>query len=97
MGKAIMTVKNIYEKSLPCMGNKVIRYNVCENSVGDTTNYGIEVTESSDNSNMKETIENISPNKDFVYDLITYLNENVVDATHFKDIVEDYILMSENV
>ncbi len=92
-----MTVKNIYEKSLPCMGNKVIRYNVCEELIGDTTNYGIEITESSDTSDRKQIIKNISPSKDFVYDLTTYLCENVVDVTHFEDIVQDYILMREKV
>lgn len=93
----IVIVKNIYEKSLPCMRNKVIRYNICENLNGDVINYGIEIAESSDGLSRKEIVEDISPDKDFVYNLITYLCENVVDVTHFKDIVEDYILMCEKV
>lgn len=97
MRKNIMTVKNVCEKSISCMGNKIIRYSICKNLIGGTAHYGIQLSESSKNLNQEESIENISPNKDFVYDLIKYLYENVIDVTHFKDIVEDYILMCEKV
>lgn len=92
-----MTVKNIYEKSLPCMGDKIIHYDICENMVDNVIHYGIQISDKVGDENRKETIQDISPDKNLVCNLIDYLFQNVIDVTHFKDVVEDYILMSENV
>ena len=66
-------IYNIFTKICNQIINKVIRYNICENLNGDVINYGIEIAESSDDLSRKEIVEDISPDKDFVYNLITYL------------------------
>lgn len=92
-----MTVKNIYEKSLHCMGDKIIHYDICENAVDNTIHYGIQISDKVGDESRKEIINDISPDKNLVCNLIDYLFENTIDVTHFKDIVEDYLLMCENV
>ncbi len=90
-----MIIRNLYEKSLPIMNNKVIKYNICENKYSGQTHYGIQIIEEIGRKHNEEMIESISPNKNFVYGLLSYLCENTVDTVHFKDIVDDYILKNE--
>lgn len=91
-----MIIKNFCEKSLPTAYGKVIKYNICESEYSGHTHYGIHIIEQIGEDQIEETIENISPNKNFVCDLLTYLCENLIDTVHFKDIVEDYLIKSED-
>ncbi len=86
-----MVVKNVYQKSIPCMG-KTIEYKMLESFYDDYSYYyGIQIKEFYKDNYFEELIEDISSNKTFVYNLITYLYENGIDTVHFKDIVEDYM------
>ncbi len=86
-----MIIKNIYEKKLPIMNNKILKYNLCEGEEGNRTNYGIQLTEDTDKIHREEIIWDISSDKNFVNNLLMYLSENVIDTVHFRDIIEDYI------
>jgi hypothetical protein len=77
------------------MGGKVIDYNVCEDEHDNAIHYGIQVTDRTGEDYNEEMIEDISPSKDFIYNLLMYLYENSIDTVHFRDIVEDYIFKSE--
>lgn len=92
-----MIIKTFCEKNLSSMGGKIIRYNLCEVKYGSYIHYGIQIAEHIGKTHNKETLENISTNKDFVHELLLYLCENLIDTVHFKDIVEDYLLKSENI
>ena len=89
-----MVIKNIYQKSIPCM-NKTIKYEMLETFYDDCICYGIQIKEFYKDNYFEELIEDISSNKAFVNNLITYLYENAVDTVHFKDIIEDYIVASD--
>lgn len=85
----------IKEVILKSMGDKVIRYFLLvDHNDGGKTMYGICILEEINGTSLKEKIEGISENKDFVLELINYLSENVIDTAHFKDIVEDYNVFS---
>ena len=90
-----MIIKNLFEKRITMMNNKIIKYNICEFECDGQMHYGIQIAEKSGRDYKEETIEGISPNKNFVYSLLLYLHENIIDTVHFKDIVNDYILQSE--
>ena len=86
-------MKTIEEVVLKCVGDKIIQYFLLTNTdeYGKVM-YGICISEQiKGNVSTRETIENISDDKNFVSDLINHLSENVIDTVHFKDIVDDYM------
>ncbi len=90
-----MVIKNLCEKKLSAMNNKVIKYNVCESKCDSQMHYGIQIVEDVGENHNEETIEGISTSENFVYNLLSYLYDNIIDTVHFRDIVDDYILESE--
>lgn len=90
-----MIIKNLLEKSITMMNNKIIKYNICEHKHDNQIHYGIQIIEKNGRNYKEEIIKGISPNKNFVYSLLLYLYENIIDTVHFKDIVNDYMMQIE--
>ena len=77
---------------------KTIEYNLCKSITEDgETGFGIQVVVHFKNFCEEETIESISVDENFVKMLIKFLYDYRIDVIHFKDIVSDYMLNSEEV
>ena len=91
-----MDIKNLYEKNFSSLG-KTVFYNLVKTQDEGENSFGIQIVTKSRSYEEKETIKDISQKEDFVKKIINYLYENAVDTTHFKDVVEDYILKMEGI
>ena len=86
-----MITEKIYELNQSFLGNRTLKYNLCENKGENGLYYGIQLVVSSQDNTEEVAIENISEDKQYVLNLITYLYENAIDTIHFKDVIIDYI------
>ncbi|MBQ2672121.1 MAG: hypothetical protein IJG00_04890 [Clostridia bacterium] len=91
-----MDIKNLYEKNFSSL-NKTVFYNLVKTKSEGKDSFGIQIVTKLRNYEEKEIINDISRKEDFVKKIINYLYENAVDTTHFKDVVEDYILKMEGI
>ena len=85
--------ENIYILCQRSFGGRKLEYNLCESENDSILNktYGIELILRSADINESVRVEDISPNKREVLNLIDCLSENGVDTIHFRDVIEDYI------
>ena len=86
-----MNTKKIHELNQTWLGRRTLKYNLCETQSEDGLQYGIQLIVNSENQKEEIAIENISNNKQYVLDLITYLYENAIDTIHFRDVIIDYM------
>lgn len=92
-----MSTQSVYVNELTSMEGKKIEYRITACEKDGCEQYGIQVITDAKDYHEEETVDMISPDKDFVKEIITYLYQNSVDTVHFKDVLDDYILKSENV
>ena len=85
-------IKNIHKLVQKSFLKRNLFYNLCESSGEGSKFYGIEILTEYKNSVEREIIRNISNDKSVVLNLIECLYENAVSVTHFRDIIEDYII-----
>ncbi len=88
-------LKNIYNLNQRNSFDRNIEYNLYESDDINKKYYGIQVKLISEKIREEVNIKDISCNLDFVKNLIDYLYENAVSTVHCKDVVEDYMLLSE--
>lgn len=91
-----MDIKNLYEKNFSSL-NKTVFYNLVKTKSEGEDSFGIQIVTKTENYEEKEIIKDISQKEDFVKKMIKYLYENAVDTTHFKDVIDDYILKMERI
>lgn len=87
-----MKKEKIYELKQSVFEERIINYYLCEND----SKYGIEIMIETKNENEISQISNISKNKNFVVTLIKHLYENAIDTIHFKDVVDDYLALTQH-
>lgn len=86
-----MITKKIHELNQTWLGRRTLKYNLCETENEEGLQYGIQLIVNSESQKEEIAIENISNNKQYVLDLITYLYENAIDTIHFRDVIIDYM------
>ena len=92
-----MIIRRVYVNELSSMNGKKIEYKITTCEEDGCEQYGIQVITDAKDYHEEETVNAISTDKEFVKEVITYLYQNSVDAVHFKDVLEDYLLKIENV
>ena len=86
-----MEIKKIYELNQTHFGKRTLIYSLCKSKNKEESQYGIQLVMTSEKEKEEVMIQDISNNKNYVMNLITYLYENAIDTIHLKDVVEDYI------
>ena len=92
-----MIIRSVYVNELSSMNGKKIEYKITTCEEDGCEQYGIQVITDAKDYHEEETVNAISTDKEFVKEVLTYLYQNSVDAGHFKDVLEDYLLKIENV
>ncbi len=92
-----MSTQSVYVNELSSMEGKKIDYKITTYEKDGCKQYGIQVVTDAKDYHEEESVDMISPDKNFVEEIIKYLYQNSVDTIHFKDVLEDYILKSEKV
>ena len=92
-----MATQSVYVNELSYMDGKKIEYKITTCEKDNCEQYGIQVITDAKDYHEEDTVNAISPDKNFVEEIITYLYQNSIDTIHFKDVLEDYILQSEKV
>lgn len=92
-----MSTRSVYVNELTSMEGKKIEYRITTGEKDGCEQYGIQVITDTKDYHEEEAVDMISPDKNFVKEIITYLYQNSIDTIHFKDVLEDYILKSEKV
>lgn len=92
-----MSTQSVCVNELTSMEGKRIEYRITTCEKDGSEHYGIQVITDAKDYREDEAVDMISPDKNFVEEIITYLYQNSIDTVHFKDVLEDYILESEKV
>lgn len=89
-----MKIRKIYKNKLTTLRKKTIEYSIFSEKFENKTSYGISVSEKCEHFSNYESIKNISSDFESVNKLAKCLAESAIDTSHFKDIVEDYIVLN---